>query len=58
MMDELFEDAKRSIDAVHLQMRNQIKRDLRTAWRKNYCEDQADTGGTGSEGHRNDFLSF
>jgi len=31
MMDELFEDAKHSIDAVHLQMRNQIKRDLRTA---------------------------
>jgi hypothetical protein len=31
MMDQLFEDAKRSIDAVHLQMRKQIKRDLRTA---------------------------
>lgn len=31
MRAQLFEDAKHSIDAAHIRMRNQIKRDLRTA---------------------------
>jgi hypothetical protein len=34
MMEQLFEDAKRSIDAVRLQMRNQLKRDLQEAKEK------------------------
>ena len=34
MIEQLFEDAKQSIDAVHLQMRNQIKHNLQDAREK------------------------